>query len=46
MLRELIHVLRATRGLPDWIAWRLDAFTVRMKDRDLSPYVYDAWWWQ
>ena len=39
-------VLALLRGLPDWIAWCLDAFTVRMKDRDLSPYVYDAWWWQ
>jgi hypothetical protein len=34
------------RGLPDWIAWRLEAWVVMANDRGLSPPVLDAWWWR
>jgi hypothetical protein len=37
------ELLRIIRGLPGWIAWRIDAFAARLRDAELSPPVRDAW---
>jgi hypothetical protein len=43
MVAPLVELLR---GLPDWIAWRLEAWVVVAKDRELSQPVLDAFWWR
>ena len=37
----LTDVLDLLRDLPDWLAWRMDSWVVKMRDRELSPVVWD-----
>jgi len=43
----MTELLRDLRGLPDLVAFWLDAWVIRVEDRRrLSPPVFDAWWWR
>jgi hypothetical protein len=41
---SLVALCRTLPDLPDYVAWRLDTFTYRVRDRKmLVPPVWDAW---
>lgn len=42
MIRDVLYLLR---NMPDYFAWRLEAFAIRLDDfTGLSPLVRDAFW--
>lgn len=41
-MKTLREVFATWRGLPDWIAWRLESVTVVLRDQEMSVVVREA----